>query len=126
MTFFGLHLSQLDAFASFATILHHSYPLTWNLEQLRHPLVGLGRWIGIAAPGSEVQKAQGITDSGASQTIGVGWCFKGNGNSIPALCQYHQSVYKGGLKATTLDSSWQKAIVWRHLGMFALKMPWTG
>ena len=87
---FWLHLSQLDAFASFATILHHSYPLTWNLEQLRHPLVGLGRWIGIAAPGSEVQKAQGITDSGASQTIGVGWCFKGNGNSIPALCQYHQ------------------------------------
>lgn len=32
-----LHLSQLDAFASFATILHHSYPfLTSNLEQLHH------------------------------------------------------------------------------------------
>ena len=33
----GLHLSQLDAFASFATILQHSYPfLTSNLEQLHH------------------------------------------------------------------------------------------
>lgn len=81
--FLGLHLSQLDAFASFATILQHSYPfLTWNLEQLHHHSSLVGCWIpGIAAPGCEVQKAQGITDSGASPSAvsdgvvfhGLGW-----------------------------------------------------
>ena len=79
LTFFGLYLSQLDAFA---TMLYHSYPfLTWNLEQLRHhrhpSLVGC--WIpGIAAPGSEVQKAQGVTDSGASPSlVSYGVVFQG-------------------------------------------------
>ena len=85
LTFFGLYLSQLDAFA---TMLYHSYPfLTWNLEQLRHhrhpSLVGC--WIpGIAAPGSEVQKAQGVTDSGASPSlVSYGVVFQGRWEQQP-------------------------------------------